>query len=93
MSPPSWISCPPHLPPLKVVMGHQAELPLPSQLPTGYLCHMWQCIYVSATLSIDSNLSFPNCDHKIVLYVCVSVPALQIGSSVPKRPWKDQLTS
>ena len=28
-------------------------------------------------------LSFPCCVHKSALYVCVSGPALQIGSSVP----------
>ena len=27
--------------------------------------------------------SFPQCVHKSVLYVCASIPALQIGSSIP----------
>ena len=39
-------------------------------------------IYVSATLSIQITFSFLHCVHKSVLYVCLSIPALQIGSSV-----------
>ena len=38
-------------------------------------------VYFS-TLSVHHTLSFPDCVHKSVLYVCVSVSALQIGSSV-----------
>jgi len=34
------------------------------------------------TLSIHPTLSFPCCPQS-VLYICVSIPALQIGSSVP----------
>ena len=38
---------------------------------------------VSAALSICPTLSFPCCcAHKSILYVCISIPALQIGSSV-----------
>jgi len=36
----------------------------------------------NATLSIYSNLSFPYCVYKSLLYICDSIPALQIGSSV-----------
>ena len=32
---------------------------------------------------IHLTLSFPHCVHKSVLYVCVSITALQIDSSVP----------
>ena len=28
-------------------------------------------------------VSFPHCVHKFILYVCVSTPALEIGSSIP----------
>ena len=35
-------------------------------------------IYVNATLWIHPPHSFPNSDHKFVLYVCASIPALQI---------------
>ena len=52
------------------------------QLPTIYLFHTWWCVYFSATLSIHPPLSCPHCVHKFILYVCVSVNALQIGSSV-----------
>ena len=51
-------------------------------LPTSYLCYTWQCVYISATLSICPTLSFPLSVHKCILDVCVSLPALQIGSSV-----------
>ena len=41
-------------------------------------------IYMFQCYSLNSfTLSFPHCDHKSVLYACVSIPALQIGSSVP----------
>ena len=39
-------------------------------------------IYFSATLSIHPMFSFPRFIYKSVLYVCISIPALQIGSSV-----------
>ena len=39
---------------------------------------MFQCSSLHS-----STLSFPHCAHKSVLYVCVSIAALQIGSSVP----------
>ena len=34
-------------------------------------------------LCICPTLFFLHCDHKFDLYDCVSIPALQIGSSVP----------
>ena len=36
--------------------------------------------YVNATLPIRPTLSLPRC-VKSILYVCVSIPSLQIGSS------------
>ena len=41
-----------------------------------------KCIYVNPTLS-SSHPFRPHCVHKFILYVCVSILALQIGSSVP----------
>ena len=41
-----------------------------------------QWIYINATLPIATTRPFPSCVHTSVLYVCVSLPALQIGSSV-----------
>ena len=38
-------------------------------------------IYLNATLSICPILSFPHRAHKSFLYVSISIPALQIGSS------------
>ena len=38
------------------------------QLPTSYLYYIWQCIYVSATLSILPTLSLPHCVHTSVLH-------------------------
>ena len=37
----------------------------------------------SATLPIHLTLSFPSCVHKFVPCVCISIGALQTGSSVP----------
>ena len=42
-----------------------------------------ECVYVNATLSIRPTLSFPSYVHKSIHYICVSIPTLQIGSSVP----------
>jgi len=39
--------------------------------------------YVNATLSIPPTLSFPYCVYRSLLYICVSIPALQMGPSVP----------
>ena len=41
------------------------------------------CTYVNITLSICLTIFSPCCVKKSVLYVCISIPALQIGSSVP----------
>ena len=40
-------------------------------------------MYVNATLSIRPTLSFPHYVHRSIHYIRVSIPALQIGSSVP----------
>jgi len=45
-----------------------------------WLFHRYLCIYVNTTFSIRPTLSFPRCVHKSFLYICVSIPALQIGS-------------
>ena len=52
------------------------------QLPTSCLFYTWQCLCVDATLSICPTLFFPSHVHKSVLNTCISIPALQIGSSV-----------
>ena len=40
-------------------------------------------ISIYNTFSINPTLSFPYCVPKSILYICVSIPPLQIGSSVP----------
>ena len=52
------------------------------QLPTSYLFYTWSCLDVNATLSICFTLPSRHHAHKSVPYVCISIPALQIGSSV-----------
>ena len=51
------------------------------QLPTSCVLHAWQCRRVSATLPVGPTHLSPTCPH--ALYVCVSIPALEIDSSVP----------
>ena len=45
--------------------------------------HLIVYIYIDATFSIHSTLSFPNCVYKSILYFCIFIPSLQIGSSIP----------
>ena len=47
------------------------------QVLISYLFYTQQCIYVNSNLPIYSTLSFPLGIHKFVLYVCVSISALQ----------------
>ena len=58
---------------------YTAMFPLAIHFTYGYFI----CVYFSSTLSICPTLSFTYYDLKSILYVCVSIPALQIGSSVP----------
>ena len=53
------------------------------RLPTSFLIDTWWCTYVNAALSVHPTLPFHLCVHKSLLYICVFIPALQIGSSVP----------
>ena len=83
ISSPSWAS----LPPPEVVTEYWAPCAI-QQLPTSYLFCTWYCVHVSATLSLHTSLSLlplPHV-HKSVLYVSISIPALQIGSSVAFFP-------
>ena len=75
-----------HLPPHPTPLGcHRALGWVPcikQQIPTGYLFYIRQCVCFSATLSVHPTFSFPHCVRKSVLYICVSIAALQISSSV-----------
>ena len=53
------------------------------QLLTSHLFHTWQFTYVFSTFSIHLTLSFPHCVQKSVPDICISIPSLQIGSSIP----------
>ena len=55
------------------------------RIPIGCLFYIQYCTGVHAALFIHLNLSFlsPALVHKSVLYICISIAALQIGSSVP----------
>ena len=56
------------------------------QLPPSCVLYTWQCIHVSTTLLTHPSLTFPPpriCIHRFILYVFVSVPALEIGLSAP----------
>ena len=71
------------IPPLKTVLEDQVELPmLHSSFPLAVYITYGNKKCFNATFSIHPTLSFPRCVHKFVLYVFVSMPALQIGSSV-----------
>ena len=48
-----------------------------------YMAMLYIAIYGNAILSVLSILSFPCCVHKSTLYVCFSIPALQIDLLVP----------
>ena len=50
---------------------------------TGYLFHTKHCIYVNPKLPVFPTSTSPLGIHIIVLYICVSVSALQIDSSGP----------
>ena len=49
-----------------------------------WLFYSWWCVcFHATTLSVRPTVSFLSCVHKSVPYVCVSIAALQICSSVP----------
>ena len=53
------------------------------QLPSSYLSHISECVCFDATLKPSHSPPSPAVSTKSVLYVCISVAALQISSSVP----------
>ena len=54
----------------------------PQSLKQSFLFYTWQCIYVNASLPSHPTLAFLHV-HMPLLYVCLSIPAWQISSSVP----------
>ena len=79
---PSFLSLSPapHIPPLQVVTEHRAELPVLSGSSPLPVLHVGVYICQCCSLSAYPLLPAPLC-HRSVLYVCVSIPALQVGSS------------
>ena len=81
----SLLSLPPTLPipPLQVVTKHRADLPvLCSSFPLA-IYFTFGSVYVSATLSLRPSFPSLPCVLKSVLYICVFIPAMPLGSSVP----------
>ena len=71
----------PSIIPLQVITEHRAESPvLYSSFPVAIYFTQGKCMYFNTTLSIHPTLSFPRYVHKFVLYVCISISALQISS-------------
>ena len=82
----SWLQTPSEmiLEPLKIksltvsIVSHLFAMKWWDQMPwSSFSAH------ISVLLSVCPILSFAFCVHKCVLYICVSLSALQIGSSVP----------
>ena len=51
------------------------------QVPARCLFHTWCCVYVTAALQAV-HCPLPPHVHMSFLYVCISIPALKIGSSI-----------
>ena len=75
----------PTIPPLQVVTGRQPRSLCYTAASRQLICFTHEeCIYmcVNATFSISPSLSFPHCVRKSILFVCISISSLWIGSSV-----------
>jgi len=79
ISPPSWNSLPPI--PYSTSLGHHRAPSWAScaiqQLPANYFTH--GSVHMSM---LPSQFPFLPCVYMSILYFCISIPALQIGSSV-----------
>ena len=68
---------------------HRVSSWAPCYYTAAFLCYTLaiyfthDSVYVNDTLSICPTFSFFCCVHKPVLCLCASIPALQIGSSLP----------
>ena len=79
--PPSPFPCHPSRSSQSSRLGSGAYTELCYTAASHELSVLHMIVYVNATLPIRPTLSFPRC-VKSILYVCVSIPSLQIGSSV-----------
>ena len=82
----SWLQSP-----FAMILEPKKIKPLTVSIVSSSICHevmgpdamiLVFCTYFSATLCLSHPL-LCLCVHKCVLYICVSLPALQTGSSVP----------
>ena len=82
---PSFLSPPPlsPVPSLEVATETQPSPLWYTAASTSRLSCTWWRVSDGAAVSICPILCFPHCSHKSILYVCVSIAALQIGSSIP----------
>ena len=69
---------PPHL-----FLPHPSGSSQNTELSTSGLFYTLSCAYVSPDLPGRPTLLSPPCVHVSILYIWVSIPALQVGSSVP----------
>jgi len=84
MSPPSWTSSYSlTISSLWVVTATGWAPCVIPKLPISYLLYMVMYMLQCYSQFAPPSLSFARCVHKSVLYVCVSIPALQVCSSVP----------
>ena len=73
---------PPHPTSLDVATKHWVELlALHNKFPLA-IYSAYGNVYASVSLSSPHRLP-PRCVHRPVLYLCISIPALQVGSSIP----------
>lgn len=79
---PSWSSFPLSHPTFSRSSECHAGLPMSQSSFSLAICFTYDSICVYATFSIHPTLSFPCCVDKSVLYICITIPSLQIGSSV-----------
>ena len=71
-------------PPQPIFLGHhrdQAALCAIQQLPISYLFHTWWYIYINPHLPVCPIVYFHPCVQVSLLHICMSIPALKIGSS------------
>ena len=69
---------------IQVTAEHWIEFPvLCGRFSLGYLFYIYQCTYVNPNLPIHSVPIFSLGSHRFFFYLCDSISALQISSSVP----------
>ena len=83
ISPPSWSPSQHRIPSRSSQITRPGSLCYIATSQQLSILHLMVCIYVKTTFSIHHNVSFHHCVHKSIFHICVSIPSLQIGSSMP----------